>query len=184
MRDQDDGFSIGLCVCIVMLSSPVHDAKEIGDEQMLSTTLIGIRSVPLSYGATKNGAKYHTTITSCSCVSKCSRESIHHLHVMMRIIIPMQIGQAHVMYMACTTTFCMKLDGDLALDVADHFVYRHFLTSMMEARTQKVEWIRMPTNISLLVPYCREGIIEISVRHSTYLLSVAGCTSTCNLPDQ
>lgn len=33
----------------------------------------------------------------------------------------MQIGQARVMYMACTTTICMKLDGDLALDVADPF---------------------------------------------------------------
>ena len=100
-------------------------------------------------------------------------------------IIPMQIGEAHVMYMACTTTICMKLDGDLALDVADHVVHRHFLTSMMEARTQKVEaeeWIRMPTNISLLMPSCREGIIKISVRHSTYLLSVVGCR--CNLPDQ
>ena len=106
MQDQDDGFSIGLCVCNEMPSSPVHDAKEIGDEQMLSTTLIGIRSGPLSYGATKNGAKYHTTITSCSCVSKCRRESIHHIHEMMRII-PMQIGQAHVMHIACTTTICM-----------------------------------------------------------------------------
>ena len=58
-----------LCVCIETPSSLVHDAKQICNEQMVSTTLIGIQSGQLRSGATKYGAKHHT---SCSCVSNAA----------------------------------------------------------------------------------------------------------------